>query len=154
MIGQPQTQGPRMASVVLDEVGEDGPNAPATTPKPATQKQVDYLKVLGAPDSHIEGLDVEAASELIDTLRQRRQETEAATEQQRVYLKRLGVTQTQLACVKSKGDAARLIDELRIRPTAKQMAYLKDLGAADAELVNVRTKAAASALVERLKRRQ
>lgn len=120
------------------------------TAGPASEKQIEYLKVLGAPAHVLEGLDRDRASTLIDCLRGQRQGAEAPTEKQTAYLKRLGASDTQLRRIRSKAEASRLIEDMHLSPTAEQMERLHQLGATGAQLAVLKSKAAADALIESL----
>ncbi len=147
LIGDRGATGPQAASPVVEEMEDDGSGVP---PKPPTDKQLAYLRALGASPDRIVGIDRERASTMIDELKVRRQESEAPTEKQLAHLKRLGASARQLAGVRSKAEAAALIEELHLLPTANQMAYLKELGATGAQLASVKTRAAASDLIDEL----
>jgi len=147
LIGDANVTTPQAASLVADETAPDPRLGP---PKPASDKQLDYLRALGAPEQVLQDLDRERASTLIDELKEKRQRGESPTEKQWAYLKRLGATERQLAGVRSKADAARLIEDLHLSPTADQIKRLTALGASGARLAALKSKAAADALIEEL----
>ncbi len=147
LIGDANLATPQAASIVADETATDPRLGP---PKPASDKQLDYLRALGAPEQTLRGLDRDQASALIDELKEKRQRGEPPTEKQLTYLKHLGATERQLGRVRSKADATRLIEDLHLSPTADQIKRLKALGASGAHLAALKSKAAADALIEEL----
>ena len=143
IIGSAEVSTPQVASPVTDEVAGE-------PPAPATQRQQQYLKELGASDGRIAGLDREQASDLIDGLKAQRGGALPPTPKQLAYLERLGATREQIAGIDSQASASQLIEELHLSPTPGQMAYLRDLGATGAQLAWLKTKAQASALIQSL----
>ena len=106
MIGAADGSGPRRASVVVDEIEDP-------EPEPATDKQLVYLKDLGAPDSALGGISRDKASDLIDDLIARRRAAQPPTEKQLAFLKDLGASEDQIATLKTKGEASTLIETLK-----------------------------------------
>jgi len=146
VIGDAQVRTPQTASAVAEEpVAEEEPC------KPATERQLAYLRELGAAEAQLRDIDLKQASGLIDRLKAQRQEGESATEKQLAYLRHLGAPASQLVQVKTKGEASRLIEEMHLLPTREQLDYLKDLGATGAQLAALKRKAEASDLIDRLK---
>lgn len=148
LIGRAGLTGVQAASMVADELLPGGEGDPG--PKPVTEKQVEYLKALGAPEQQVRNLDRNRASDLIDRLRMQRQSLEPATDKQLAYLRRLAATDRQLQRIKSKADAGQLIEDMHLLPTAEQMERLHQLGATGAQMAALKTKAAAEAMIEEL----
>lgn len=147
LIGDVNVTAPQAASAVADETAPDPRLGP---PKAATDKQLAYLRGLGAPEQALHGIDRERASALIDEIKAKRQHGEPPTEKQLAYLKRLGAPERQMGRVRSKADAARLIEDMHLSPTAEQIKRLNALGAGGARVATLKSKAAAEALIEEL----
>ena len=78
--------------------------------QPATPRQIEYLKKLGAKPHQIEKLrSVGQASQLIEVLQPK------PTRKQLRYLKKLGATENEIAALPTQGEAAGLIEELLIQ---------------------------------------
>ncbi len=145
LIGHAKVNGVQSASKVANGLESGG-----ATPRPATEKQLEFLRALGAPAQALNGLDIDRASEWIDKLRAQRQGTEPPTEKQMAYLKRLGAPAPLVQRVRSKADASQLIEDMHLSPTQEQMTHLHSLGASGAQLATLKTKAGAAALINEL----
>ena len=144
LIGVADRAEPQRAS----KIGE----APAPDPaKPATEKQLDFLRDLGARADALEGLDREDASAAIDAMKTARRNSEPATEKQVAYLARLGATKAQIARAQSKEAASQLIEAMHVHPTPEQLALLRELGAPGAKVAALKSSGAAAALIEELR---
>ncbi len=148
LIGRAGATGIQAASAVADglEAGNDGQDSV----QPATEKQLEFLRSLGAPAHMLNGLDRERASTLIDCMKNQRLAAEPPTEKQLAYITRLGASEGQLRRVRSKAEASALIEDLHLSPTAEQMERLHQLGATGAQLAVLKHKAGANALIEAL----
>lgn len=146
LLGRADADAPQRASKVADmPVGQDrGPTA--------TEKQLAYLRGLGAPVSELRGLSREGASELIEDLKRERRLAEPATEKQLDYLRRLDAPAAMLALVDSKEAASALIEALHLEPTHAQRAALRSLGATGTQMAGLKNRASADALLASLRR--
>ncbi|HPO14479.1 MAG TPA: hypothetical protein PLI09_13635 [Candidatus Hydrogenedentes bacterium] len=145
LIGHAKVKGVQAASKVAEKL-ERGSDPPA----PATEKQLQYLRTLGAPAQALEGIDREQASEWIDKLRAQRHGAEPPTDKQMAYLNRLGAPEKLVQQVRSKADASQLIEDMHLSPTPEQMTRLQKLGATGAQLALLKTKAGAASLMAEL----
>jgi hypothetical protein len=111
---------------------------------------MEYLKQLGARPEDMRGVDRERASALINELKDLRRQGEPATEKQMSYLKRLGAPERQVAKVRTKAEAARLIEEMHLSPTPAQLSLLREMGASGSQVAALKSRAAAAALIDAL----
>jgi hypothetical protein len=144
LIGKPGRKEPQVASVVMEL-------ADGREPRPATQRQLAVLKQLGATTQQINGLNIIKASHLIEHLAEKRQQSEPPTENQLKHLKRLGATKAQFSRLKSKAEAAQLIEDMHLSPTRAQLEELKEAGASGAQIAALKSKGRAEALIEELR---
>jgi hypothetical protein len=144
LIGQPGSMALQAATRVEESEIDDLPSPPAT------EKQLDYLRALGARDHEFSGLDRERASELIERLKAQERDRQPPSEKQLAYLERLGTPPEQLTAITSRKEASDLIDAIQPPPTDKQLALLKKLGADAAQCAALQTRREASELIEML----
>lgn len=140
LIGRADAQRPQMASRIAESGEEDT--------RPATPRQVELARKLGAPATALESLNRAQAETVIVQQRDLRAEHEPPTERQLDYLKRLGLPAEQAAAIRSKAEASRLIDQWLPPPTKAQRDYLERLGATPSQLAALRTKTEAAALIQ------
>lgn len=145
LIGDASIETPQRASRVEEEEAPE-----PQEPLPATDRQLDYLRVLGANESRIRNLTREEAVVLIDQLKSERRDNEPPTEEQLDYLRRLGMTSKEIVKVQSKSEASYLIDSLQPPPTDNQIQYLRRLGARAERVSTLKTKSEAAALIEEM----
>ena len=119
-------------------------------PRPATERQRAYLEQLGAPAAQTEGLDIIAASRLIERLQEQRRQQEPPTEKQLQHLERLGAPKAHIARLTSKAEASQLIEDMLLSPTRQQVLLLGELGATGAQMAALKSKGKAAALIEEL----
>ncbi len=148
LLGRADTGEPQMASAAEDVPVQDIPSQPATT------KQLEYLHTLGASPERLAGITREAASDLIEHFKNKRQESAPPTKKQRDYLRRLGASEKQVTDLHSKAEASALIEEMHLHPTGAQREFLKQLGATGAQIAALKSRGEASALIDRLQEDQ
>ncbi len=141
LIGRMDTPRAQVASKVVD--------APEGKAPPPTPKQVAAVKNLGAAPEQIASLDRENTGNILQQLKRVQAEREAPTDRQLEYLKQLGVPEPELAAVKSKGQASRMIDQWLPPPSDSQREYLARLGATGEQIAALRTKSDAAELIQR-----
>jgi hypothetical protein len=146
LIGNPGLSTPQAASRVTDDISDE------ELSQPATEKQLEVLRDMGALEARLAGITKDNASRLIQALRQRRLESDPPTGKQLDYLRKLGASESQIRAINSKAEAATLIEEMHLRPTAAQLDYLRDLGVPGARLAALKTRGQASALIEEARR--
>ncbi len=144
LIGNANERGPQRASVI-----EDTPPSGNGRAKLSSRQQA-LLEELGVSTEEAAALDKEQASALIRERISAKRHTKPATEKQIAYLKRLGAPNAQLEQVHTKEEAAQLIEEMHLQPTAAQMTYLRNLGANGVQLARLKTRGQASALIQEL----
>lgn len=144
LIGQPGSMALQAATRVEESEIDDLPSPPAT------EKQLEYLRSLGAQDRELEGLDRDQASDLIERLVADSRDRQPPSEKQLAYLERLGVPPEQLAGITSRKEASDLIDAMQPPPTDKQLALLKKLGADATQCAALQTRREASELIDAL----
>lgn len=144
LIGQPGSMELQAATRVEESEIDDLPSPPAT------EKQLEYLRALGARDHELEGLNRDQASELIEHLKTQAGDRQPPTTKQLAYLERLGVPPEQLAGIASRKEASAMIDAIQPPPTEKQLALLKKLGADTTQCAALQTRREASELIDAL----
>ena len=145
LLGRADAEAPQRASKVADApVGPERGRA-------ATEKQLVYLRGLGAPEAGLRGLSRDGASARIEMLKRERRLAEPATEKQRSYLRRLGAPEELLARADSKEAASALIEALHLEPTHAQRQALRSLGATGAQMAGVKNRAAAESMIASLR---
>lgn len=147
LVGNADTGEAQWAARVDDEVGDTARSN--TTPEKATQRQLDYLRVLGAWEEELVELSKEAASEKIERLKRDQRGAELPTEEQLAYLRRLGLSTKELLAVGSKEEASFLIERLQPAPTENQIQYLQRLGARPEQIRGLKTRGEAAMLIEK-----
>lgn len=145
LLGTPGLSTPQAASRVTDDLSDE------ELAQPATEKQLEVLREMGAAEGRLAGMTRDNASRLIQALRQRRLESDPPTEKQLDYLRKLGASATQLRAVTNKAEASALIEEMHLQPTTAQLDYLRDLGVPGARLAVLKTRGQASALIEEVR---
>ena len=85
----------------------------------------------------------------LEPARPARAESEPPTQRQLDYLRDLGMPRAELAGVKTKAEASRLIEAWLPPPSESQRAYLARLGATSEQIAVLRTKAEAADLIQR-----
>jgi len=144
LIGNAAVTSPQRASLVVDEATDD-------TTEPATEKQLEYLRSLGAGPEHLKGLTRSRASAMIDAAKKRRLAAEPVTGKQLAYLKRLGADPELVGRVKTKAAASALIEDMHLHPTREQVDMLRELGATGAQIAGLKSKGHANALILKLR---
>jgi len=143
LIGRAEGDTPQRASLVADAVEDD-------TRIPATEKQLTYLRALGARPEALTGLTRSRASALIEAGKQRRQAGEPATERQRAYLAKLGADPELVRRAATKAAASALIEDMHLHPTRPQVDRLRELGATGAQIAALKSRGEVRALLLRL----
>ncbi|MBI1317993.1 MAG: hypothetical protein GC168_03455 [Candidatus Hydrogenedens sp.] len=123
-------------------------------PQPATDAQRAYLHDLGTPEEELAGIDRSQASTLIQRKQSDAAENDAPTEAQLSLLARLGVKTDDLALVRNKAQASKLINDLQPKPSQHQLYYLRRLGVPEHEIGAIATRSEASERIELLLRGQ